>query len=97
MKKNRGQGIKKLSSLFDKYKNNLIAPERSVIHSFFEVVEDLYGWEIPKQYVSFNTKNKIISIKTSGVLVSEIKLHKKEILHHLKGRLGEKGGPKDLV
>jgi len=95
--KPRGQGIKKLSSLFDKYKNNLIAPELTVINAFLEVVDDLYGWNIPKNYVAFNTKNKIISLKTSGALVSEIKLHKKEILSHLKGRLGEKSAPKDII
>ncbi len=95
--KTRGQGIKKLSSLFDKYKNTLIAPERSVINSFFEVIDDLYGWNIPRNYVIYNTKTKIISIKTSGTLMSEIKLHKKEILNHLKGRLGEKSAPKDII
>lgn len=95
--KTRGQGIKKLSSLFDKYKNTLIAPERSVINAFFEVVEDLYGWDIPKNYITYNSKNKIISLKTSGTLVSEIKLHKQEILNHLKGRLGEKSAPKDII
>lgn len=95
--KNRGQGIKKLSTLFDKYKNTLIAPERSVKNTFIEIVEDLYGWNIPEHYINFNSKSKIVSIKTSGTLMSEIKFHKKEILDHLKGRLGEKSAPKDIV
>jgi hypothetical protein len=95
--KNRGQGIKKISNLFDIYKQKLIAPERSVLNAFLEVVHDLYGWDIPKNYISFNTQSKIISLKTSGTLVSEIKLNKKEILSHLKGRLGEKSAPKDII
>lgn len=97
MKKTRGQGIKKISHLFEKYKNTLKAPEKTVITTFLEVIDDLYGWDIPKNYIRFNSQTRMISIQTSGVLVSEIKLHKQEILNHLKGRLGEKNAPKDII
>jgi len=97
MSKPRGQGIKKLSNLFDKYKKTLIAPEKSVKNTFIEIIGDLYGWNIPDNYITFNSKTKIISIKTGGTLMSEIKFNKKEILDHLKGRLGEKSAPRDIV
>ncbi|GAB4222461.1 MAG: hypothetical protein Kow0076_3760 [Francisella sp.] len=96
-KKERGLGIVHLSQLFEKYKKTLIAPEKSVINTFLEVIQDLYGWNIPRKNISFNTKSKIISIKNGGPIVSEIKLNKKEILNHLRGRLGEKNTPKDII
>lgn len=93
----RGQGVKKLSSLFEKYRNVLIAPERSVITAFQEVVKDLYNWDIPDNFVSYSPKTKTLSVRASGPLRSEIAIHKAEILAHIKGRLGERSAPKNIL
>lgn len=93
----RGEGIKQLSSLFDKYKNTLRAPQGSVVTAFCEVVDDVLEISLTKEQVKYNTHQKTITLKTSGVVVSEIKLNKKEILNHLKGRLGVNSAPKDIL
>lgn len=93
----RGEGIKKLNSLFDKYKQTLKAPQGSVIQAFIEVVEDLLTIKVKKEQVTYSTTNKILTLKTGGPLKTEVQLHKKEILLHLKGRLGEKSAPKDIL
>lgn len=93
----RGEGIKKLSDLFDKYKNTLKAPQGSIVNVFCEVVEDVLDISLSKNQVTFNTFTKIITLNTPGVVKSEIKLNKKEILSHLKGRLGVSSAPKDIV
>jgi hypothetical protein len=92
----RGEGIKKLSSLFDRYKHALIAPERSVITCFCEVVEDLYGWQLKTDIVSYQPNTKTLQVRASGVFKTEIQLHKEEILTHMKGRLGVKNTPKEI-
>lgn len=96
MRKERG-GIQKVGDLFDKYRQNLIAPEASVISAFVEVVDDLFGIRVPIERVRYKTSTKTISLTGRGPLKSEIQLHKKEILLHLKGRLGGKNAPSNIM
>lgn len=93
----RGEGIKKLSELFEKYKRTLKAPQGSVIKEFCEVVDELYSISIPKEKVTYNTYTRVLSLTVSGPLKTEVVLHKKEIITHLKGRLGEKSAPKEII
>ena len=93
----RKEGMINVSSLFDKYKKILTAPEASIVNAFIEVVDDLYGWPISLKQVTYNPNTKILSIKAGGPLKTEMKLHKKEILNHLKGRIGAKSAPKDIL
>ena len=92
----RGE-IKKLSSLFDKYKLRLVAPEASVINAFIEVVRDLLGIELAKGKIRYSPTSKTLSTTLAGPLRSEIKLREGEIIAHLKGRLGEKNAPKTIL
>ncbi len=93
----RGEGIKKLSDLFSKYKNTLIAPQGSVINTFCEVVYETLDISLNKTQIKYNVHNKTIILNTPSVLKSEIKLHQKDILNHLKGRLGVDNAPKDIL
>lgn len=92
----RGE-LKKLSSLFDKYKERLIAPEATVIDAFAEVVKDLLGFDIDKKKIRYSPASKTLSLVGSGALRSELKLHEKEILTHLTGRLGKKSVPLKIL
>lgn len=93
----RGEGIKKIDSLFDRYKKVLRAPQGVVVESFIEVVNDLVGVEIPKERVKYTVHSKTLSLAISGPLKSEIMLHKDEILLHLKGRIGQQSAPKQIL
>lgn len=90
-------GLVTISSLFDKYKKTLIAPEKTVTQTFIEIVKDLYQWDIDSEAVHYNPNSKILNFSGSSILKTEIKLHKREILTHLKGRLGPKSAPKDIL
>lgn len=92
----RGE-LKKLSSLFDKYKERLVAPESSVVNAFLEVVNDLWGIELDSSSVSYNPSTKTLVIKGKAALRSEIKRREDEVLMHLKGRLGNKSSPKTII
>ena len=93
----RGEGIKKIDSLFDKYKKVLKAPQGVVVDSFIEVVNDLVGVEIPKERIKYSTHTKTLSLTISGPLKSEILLHKDEIVAHMKGRIGAQSAPKNIL
>lgn len=94
-RKGRGEMIH-LGGLFEKYKKTLIAPQKTIIDTFCEVVEDLLSVSVPKNKIKYSTSSKTLSI-TGGALKSEIKIHKEEILAHMKGRLGEKNAPKEIL
>ena len=93
----RGDGVKKISDLFSVYKKRLIAPESSVIEAFVEVVEDLTNLSVAKDKVSYSPHSRTLNLSLSGPLKSEIKMREAEILDHLKGRLGEKNSPRQIV
>jgi hypothetical protein len=95
MRKARGE-ITKISSLFEKYKKTLKAPQGVVISEFCTLVEELVQVPLSKDRVSYTVHSGIISVRAQGPLKSEIIVRKKEILTHLKGRLGEHA-PKDII
>jgi len=93
----RGEGIKPLGSLFEKYRLQLKAPQGSVKKAFCEVVHDLFGFAVKDSDIEYSTHNKIITLKVRGPMKSEILMRKDEILAHLKGRLGEKSAPTSII
>lgn len=96
MRKGRGEIIK-LSALFEKYKKTLRAPQGVIIDCFTDVVSELIKIDIAKESVTYTVHSKTLSVRVSGPLKSEIRLRKKEILNHMKGRLGEQSAPKEIL
>lgn len=95
-KKGRGE-IVRVSDLFSIYKNRLKAPESSVITCFQEVAQDLLGVSIEKERCNYSVTSRTLSLALTGPLKSEILLRKEEILAHLRGRLGERSAPKNIL
>ena len=96
MRKGRGE-IKRVSDLFEKYRKTLIAPQKTVIGAFVEVVDDVLGIKLKPESVRYAPGSKTLSVATHGPLKSEIRLHKDELITHLKGRLGEKNAPTTIL
>lgn len=94
MKKNTGP--KQINTLFEKYKKTLRAPEATVVHTFVEVVEDLLGITVPQTAVSYQPSQRTIYIK-NGLLRSAVIPHKKEVLAHLKARVGDTSAPTEIL
>lgn len=95
--KQRSGEITRLGALFEAYKQRLKAPEKTVVNTFIEVIEDVLSFSIKPELVRYTPHNRIISLTIAGPLKSEILLKKKEILVHLKGRLGVERAPKDII
>lgn len=89
----RGE-LKSVASLFDTYKKRLVAPEGAVIGEFLELVEDMFSVKVPKSKVAYNPATKMLTMRGLGALRSEILMREREVLAHLKGRLGEKNAPR---
>ncbi len=97
MRKNGRGEITKIADLFAVYKMRLKAPQGVVVKTFSEVVHDLLNLQVKEGWCSYAVTPKILYISSPGPFKSEILMHKKEILTHLKGRLGEKSAPQDIL
>lgn len=93
----RGEGIKQLKDLFTKYREQLIAPEATVVNAFIEVVHDVLGVKLRKESVHYTPATHTLTVTASGVLKNEIALHTEELLTHMKGRVGVKAAPKTIL
>ena len=97
MERKRREGTTRISDLFEKYTKSLIAPDSAVVEAFREIAEDLFGITISKQQCSYKSSTRTLRVTLSGPLKSEILLRKKEVLTHLKGRVGEHNAPEDIL
>jgi hypothetical protein len=87
----------RLSDLFEVYKKRLRAPQKSVIAVAQEVIYDILGIELKTDIFNYTPHTKTLSIRASGMVKTEITLKKEEILAHLKGRLGQKSAPTEIL
>lgn len=87
----------KVSDLFEVYRQKLTAPEKTVIENSIEVINDLLGVKLSATACRYTPYTRTLSVHTQGALKSEILMRKKEILTHLKGRLGVAHAPQELI
>lgn len=86
-----------IKTLFDTYKKRFRAPQKTVIKTFQEVAKDLLGVEIDQKNCEYSVSSKTLQIILSGPIKTEILIRKEEIITHMKGRLGEKSAPKEIL
>ena len=87
----------KVADLFAKYHQNLKAPQKSVEIAAAEVLTDLLGTSVSPKEVSYTPTTRTLALRLRGPLRSEAALHKEALLSHLKGRLGVKSAPTEIV
>ena len=92
----KGQAVK-IASLFEAYKTRLRAPQGVVVKTFQEVIKDMFNIAVRAEQCSYSVHSKTLTVNVSGPLKMEIRMRKAEILTHLKGRLGEKGAPQEIL
>ena len=96
MRKGRGE-VKRIGDLFEKYRKTLIAPQKTVIDTFIEIVDDVLGIKLKFEWVRYTPGSRTLSIVAPGPVKSEIRLHKDDLMAHMKGRLGEKNAPVTIL
>ena len=97
MRKVRGQGITHVSSLFEKYKKTLRAPEATTIHTFVAVVEDEFSIPLEHDQCSYDPRTRTLAVRASGVVKTEIALKKRDILARVAQKVGERNAPTTIV
>lgn len=96
--KKRGEGIIRVSTLFEKYKKTLRAPEKSVTNQFLITVREIFPQlTIKESQCLYSPQTKTLSIQISGPVKTEIILKKETILLKMKDALGERSVPRNIL
>ena len=86
-----------ITNLFEKYKKTLKAPQKTVIDAFKKAAQEVVGFEIKPQHLSYSPQTKTITLSISGLQKSEILLKKKEILTRVEKIIGKRNSPTTIL
>ena len=96
MASRRGEVVA-VRDLFSKYKNTLVAPQKTVELETIRVVGELTRLKLAEKSVSYTVSTRTVSIQASGMIKQEIKIHSEAILVELRKRLGSKNSPQTIL
>jgi hypothetical protein len=92
MMKRRGE-LTHVTALFEKYKQRIKPPQKTVQNVMVEVIFDVTGYTVKDTALFYIVSTRTLTLKIPSILKQEILLHQSEILIHAKGRLGETNAP----
>jgi hypothetical protein len=96
MNKRRGE-ITAVRDLFEKYRKNLQAPQKSVEIESIRVIGELTSIKLNENQVKYTVNSRVLSINASSLVKQELKFHHEKILSELKNRLGIKNSPQCIL
>ncbi len=96
MQKRRGEVVP-IKDLFAKYKQTLIAPQKTVELEFVRVVGEEIGIKLSEDQVSYTVATRTVAVRASSLLRQEIRLRESAVLSGLKKALGAKNCPLHIV
>lgn len=86
-----------MKDLFKKYRNTLIAPQKTIEMEMIKVVGEVVGITLKESQVAYTVSTRTVSVVASGMIKQEIKIKNKLILAELKKHLGVKGCPLQIL
>ncbi len=96
MFKRRGE-LTKVSDLFAKYKDNIKAPQKTVVEATVEIVNEVAGIQLDSTKCQYNVSTRTLATNAPAIVKQEILRQHDDIIAHLKGRLGEKSAPLRII
>lgn len=90
------EAMKRLGSLFDVYKAKFKPPQATVEAEVVVVVQNILGYKLQANQVSYTTGSRTVSLQVPSVLRTEIIKQKAAILAALSSSLGVQNAPKDI-
>lgn len=94
--KGRGEVVA-VRDLFAKYKNTLIAPQKTVEMEVMRVVGELFGVKLEEKQVKYTPSSRTLVFLAPSIIKQELKTKEKQILDELKKRLGAKNSPTTIL
>lgn len=96
MAKRRGE-IVAVRDLFEKYRKNLQAPQKSVELESIRIIGEITHLKLNEEQVKYTVSSRTLSVNASSLIKQELKFHHKEILAELKDCLGVKNAPQCIL
>ncbi len=96
MRERRGEVVA-VRDLFAKYKNTLIAPQKTVELETVRVIGEMLHFSLKEEAVAYTVSTRTVYIQVSGMMKQEIKIKGPEIIAQLKKRLGNKNAPEVIL
>ncbi len=92
MQKRRGEVVP-IKDLFAKYRQTLVAPQKTVEIELIRVVGEVVGVKLREDQVSYTVSTRTVAIRASSLIRQEIRVREADVLRALKGVLGAKNCP----
>ncbi len=86
-----------IKDLFAKYKNTLIAPQKTVELEVVRVVGELFAIKLEEKQVKYTPASRTLVFLVPAIIKQELKIKQGEILSELKRRLGVKNAPQTIL
>lgn len=96
MFKRRGE-IVAIKDLFEKYRKNLQAPQKTVELEGIRVVGELVNIKLKEDQIEYTVSTRVLAIKAPSLIKQEIKMKNNAVLNELKKRLGVKNAPQTIL
>lgn len=96
-RKERGNGVTHIGTLFKKYSETLQAPQQSVINACIEVIQEIYQYPLTTDQCRYTVASKTLTLTIKGPYKSEILLNKTCILEEIEKRVGKQNTPQNIL
>lgn len=91
------QQMKRIGGLFDKYRLRFKAPQASVEKVCIEVINEVTGFDIKIEQITYTVSTRTLSLQLPSILKSELRFHQELILEKITDKLGSDGSPKIIL
>jgi len=91
------RAMKRIGDLFEKYRTRFKAPQASVEKVCVAVINEVTGFELTAEQVTYTVNTRTVSLQVPSILKSELRFHHALILKKLTDQLGKDGAPKTIL
>lgn len=88
---------KRISDLFDRYKNRLRAPQKTVTTIAQQIIAQSIGITLTDKQISYTPATRILYINAPSILKTEIKTREPHIISELQKALGTRSAPNTIL
>ncbi len=83
--------------LFQKYKNTLIAPQKTIELEAVRVLGEVCNLKLKEEQVKYTPSSRTLVFVVSSLLKQAMKINQNKIFTELKKRLGPKNSPTTIL
>lgn len=87
----RERELKKVSDLLERYKNNLVPPQKTIEKAFIKAAAEACGITLLPSSVRYTVSTKTLYLTPPSVIKQELLIQKEVLVKALEKALGDRG------